>query len=327
MIRFKQISIFLAVFGVAISTALVAWYGTGRVIEAALSVGPRGFAFLLAWQCVLFLALGQAWAVQLPGIGLLLPVWGRMVRDAAGNCLPFSQVGGYVLGARTMALHGIAWPRAIASTVVDLTAEFVAQLLFAGFGLMILLLHQPHSVLAWPVAIGLGCGLLAGSIFIGMQKGAAPLLRFLAARIAGDRFGDTSLRVGAVQLELDALYRAPGRLVAGIAFHLLGWICSGVASWISYRLLGASISLISALAIEALLTAALSLAFAIPGYAGVQEAAFAALGSAYGLAPDLSLGVSILRRARDLAVGIPILLCWQAMEARRLRAESGAVGH
>jgi hypothetical protein len=34
----------------------------------------------------------------------------------------------------------------------------------------------------------------------------------------------------------------------------------------------------------------------------------------------MSLAVSLIRRARDLAIGIPILLLWQIFEARRLRA-------
>jgi hypothetical protein len=51
----------------------------------------------------------------------------------------------------------------------------------------------------------------------------------------------------------------------------------------------------------------------------VQEAGYAGLGSIFGVPPELSLGVSLVRRARDLAVGIPVLLIWQALEARRLR--------
>jgi hypothetical protein len=34
----------------------------------------------------------------------------------------------------------------------------------------------------------------------------------------------------------------------------------------------------------------------------------------------LSLGVSLVRRARDIVIGVPILLVWQFVEMRRLRA-------
>lgn len=319
----KRLSLALAVLGVAVSTLLVARYGLVDVAGAALSVGIGGFGLLLGWQAVLFLVLGAAWASLLPGVPPWVPVWGRMVRDAGGNCLPFSQIGGYVLGARAVTLHGVGWARAGASTVVDVTAEFLGQLAFASFGLVMLLRHQPDSVLAWPVGLGLGLALAGGASFIWLQSGAASVVRFLGTRIAGDRLG-ASAGLEAVRGELNGLYRRPGRLVRAALLHLAGWVCSGIGSWISYRLLGAPVTLPDALAIEALLTAALSLAFAIPGYAGVQEAAFAGLGLVYGVPPDLSLGVSILRRARDLAVGIPILLAAQLIEARRLRGAAAA---
>jgi hypothetical protein len=62
------------------------------------------------------------------------------------------------------------------------------------------------------------------------------------------------------------------------------------------------------------------MAIVVPGQAGVQEAAYAGIGALFGQPPELSLGVSLLRRARDLALGIPILLIWQSAELQRRRA-------
>jgi hypothetical protein len=102
--------------------------------------------------------------------------------------------------------------------------------------------------------------------------------------------------------------------------HLLGWLGTGVAGWITYRALGVPIDFDDALAIEALLAAMAAIAFLVPVNAGVQEAGYAGLGAIFGVPPELSLGVSLVRRARDLVVGVPILLIWQAFEMRRLRA-------
>jgi hypothetical protein len=44
------------------------------------------------------------------------------------------------------------------------------------------------------------------------------------------------------------------------------------------------------------------------------------LGALFGIAPEVALGASLIRRARDIAIGIPILLIWQIFEVRRLRA-------
>ena len=119
--------------------------------------------------------------------------------------------------------------------------------------------------------------------------------------------------------ELAAMYGHTGRMALSTAIHLLGWLCKGIGNWIAFRLLGSDIDFMEALAIEALLHALLIPAFVVPGYAGVQEAGYAGIGALFGIPPEISLGVSLLRRARDIAIGTPILLVWQLVEMRRLR--------
>ena len=75
-------------------------------------------------------------------------VWARMVRDAATEVLPFSQLGGIVFGARAAILQGVAPPLAFASTVVDVTTELLAQIAFVALGLAILSDHAPRSAFA-----------------------------------------------------------------------------------------------------------------------------------------------------------------------------------
>ena len=122
-----------------------------------------------------------------------------------------------------------------------------------------------------------------------------------------------------LQAELGLIYGHTLRLALGFFVHLLGWLGTGVAGWIAYRVIGVPIDFDDALAIEALLSAAAAMAFLVPVNAGVQEAGYAGLGAIFGVPPELSLGVSLIRRARDLAVGMPILLLWQVLEVRRLR--------
>jgi putative membrane protein len=242
------------------------------------------------------------------------------VRDSAANCLPFSQMGGFVLGARAVTLHGIAWPLATASTVVDVTAEFLAQLGFAAIGLAILLVRSPGHYLAAPLVVGLVLALAAGVAFIWLQQGAAPIFAKLGKRIAGDRFAGAQTQVDLLQTELAQLYTRPGHLALGCAIHLIGWLGTGIGGWIAFRLVGADIDLPAALAIEALLHVGLAAAFLVPGNIGVQEVFYIALGTIFGVPAELSLAVSLIRRARDLALGIPVLLVWQWVEVRRLRA-------
>jgi hypothetical protein len=59
-------------------------------------------------------------------------------------------------------------------------------------------------------------------------------------------------------------------------------------------------------------------AFLVPGAVGVQEGGFILLGNLLGISGEIALAVSLLRRARELALGIPGLIAWQLLEAGRL---------
>ena len=72
------------------------------------------------------------------------------------------------------------------------------------------------------------------------------------------------------------------------------------------------------LALEAVLDAVVAVAFVVPGALGVQEAGYVGLGGLLGIPPDLALSVSLLRRAREIIWGVPILGLWQWQEFRRL---------
>ena len=41
------------------------------------------------------------------------------------------------------------------------------------------------------------------------------------------------------------------------------------------------------------------------------------LGSLFGVDADTALALSFVKRGRDLAIGVPALLIWQAIEGRR----------
>jgi len=314
----KRISILLALAGLALSALLVAWFDAGQVLGVALSVGWRGFGVLSLWQAGLFLMLGLAWATVLPGVRPGVLVWGRMVRDAATTCLPFSPVGGFVLGARAITVRGVAWPTAAAGTVVDVTAELIGQFLFSVFGLLALVLLRPGSPLLLPAGVTLAVAGLLAAAAVRFRRAVGRGLRGLGGRLLGKWFrGQGGL--DRVRTEISRLYSDPRRLLLASMVHLLGWFSTGVGTWISLRLLGFEAAILPILALEALLDALVAATFVVPGAVGVQEAGYVGLGAAFGVPPDLALSVSLLRRARDLALGLPILLVFQWIELRRIR--------
>ena len=305
-----------------LGTLLVGWYGFDVIATVMLSVGGDGFALFCVWQLLTIVVLGVGWRVVAPLIDRrhFMPfVWGRMVRDSASSCLPFSVVGGFVLGVRAATLHGISWSVATLSMVVDLTAEFLAEIAFAIAGLLILLARSADPSLTRPIVIGLTLALVASGLVVRLQKGVVPLLVRFGRKILSDWFDHRGEHQAASEHELVVMYGHGGRMALGTAVHLVGWLCKGVGNWIAFRLLGSDIDVFGALAIEALLHALLIPAFVVPGYAGVQEAGYAAIGTLFGIPPEISLGVSLLRRARDIAIGTPVLLIWQLIEMRRLR--------
>ncbi|MBV8615971.1 MAG: flippase-like domain-containing protein [Acetobacteraceae bacterium] len=319
----KKLSVALALVGLLLATLLVGSFGFHTVTSAVGRAGWGGFALVCAWQLVIFVPLGLGWdqvararAIRRP----MLFVWGRMVRDASANCLPFSQVGGFVFGTRAVMLHGLSWPLATATTLVDITAEFLAELAFIAIGLSILLARVPRADrVAVPIEVGLGLLILGAIVFLGLQHRAAPLFARVAERIVGRRVGGARQRLAALHAEMMAIYGHAGRLFASFALHLLGWLASGFADWIAFRAIGVPIHVDAALAIEALLSGVAAAAFLVPVNAGIQEASYAGFGALFGAPPEMSLAVSLIRRARDVAVGVPILLVWQVFEVRRLR--------
>ena len=320
----KHLSYVLALLGLVGVVVLVGWFGVDNIVNAISRIGWREFSLIVGWQLVLFVILGVAWDIIMPARErrrFWVPIWGRMVRDAAANCLPFSQLGGFLFGARAVTTMGVEWHTATASTVVDVTAEFLAQIVFACAGLIILLMRVPDSKIATPIEIGLALAVLACILFIWLQKGVSTIFARLGALIAGARFDDAKERVEVFQAELGLIYGHAPRLAGGFFAHLLGWFCTGIAGWIGYHALGVPIAFDAAIAIEALLSAAAAAAFLVPINAGVQEAGYAGLGIVFGIPPELSLGVSLVRRGRDLVVGVPILLLWQLLEMRQLRTD------
>lgn len=305
-------ALLFAAAGLAGLALLFATAGLAAVAQAVAAAGWGGLALLVGWQLVLTVPLALAWRAVCPGADLRATYWARLVREAAGACLPFTAVGGMVIGARALGQRDrLGWVRAGASTAVDATLEFVAQVAFVVVGAVILLMRQPGSPLRGPLTAAI---LLAAAVAAGALATQGRVLGYLAPRIGLSRLGGDPARLGA---EVDAIAGSSARLATGAAWHFLAWFGSGVAGWLAFRLLGHPIDLAAALAIEALLSFARACAFFVPAGLGVQEAVYVGLGGIYGVGAPLALAASLLRRGRELALGVPVLLAWQAGEWRR----------
>ncbi len=309
--------------GIAVVTGLVIYFGAGDVLRALTSVKISNFALYIASQLGIVLGLGLCWRILLRSRmkgSFWLCVWGRAVRDATGEFLPFSQVGGYVIGARVMTIGGVDGADSAASTLADLTTEFLAQVVFVGIGLAILADKAPGSQLLVPVAIGLCVAVVMGVGLVLAQRGrGTAVFAGIARRIAGATGEGAAGQMERFQASLNIMYGERGRIALAAFLHLVCWFGTATASYVGFHALGVPLNFLDAICIEAMLHAILALAFFVPGRVGIQEATYTLLGGIFGIPPDIALSLSLLRRARDFVIAIPVLIVWQGIEARRLK--------
>ena len=309
----------LAAVGVALLLYILRYVGWHAVLAAAAAIGWSGFALFCLCALALFVLLGAAWQVLLPAASaprLWLLVRARLVRDAAAEVLPFSQLGGIALGVRAAILQGMAAPLAAASMIVDVTTEMLAQIAYAACGMAILATRVPHSAagsLLTACAVGLALALIAAALFIALQRRGDRITRRLATRV----LRSAGHALTGVAAALEAIYRSPARVAVSALLHLAAWIGNAAAVWLGFRLIGAHIDLAAAIAIESIVYAIRSAAVIVPNALGVQEGAYLLLGPLLGVGTETALAMSMLKRARDIAIGVPVLIAWQAAEGRR----------
>jgi glycosyltransferase 2 family protein len=310
--------------GVVAAVYLVWAIGFGAVFAAIARAGFGGLALLCLYALLVFAALALAWYFLMPPAHrrTITDFYiARLVRDSIAEISPFSPVGGMVAAARLMILKGMNSGYAAASVTADATTEAMAQVAFLAFGLGWGITRFSHiqgadSLTHWMVAVLLlavpGIALL---VFL-QRRGAA-----FAERMAGRFF--PQIREGlSFRSAIEALYDSKTRLAISAAFHLLAWIGGGVGTFIAFRLVGGNISLLNAVALEALLSTLRSLAAPVPAAIGVQEWSYALLAKLFGLPEEMGVAVSLLKRAREIVLGVPALLYWQATEGRKALAEA-----
>lgn len=319
----SRIAVLTLVVGLIGAVAVVAAYGAPSVATAIIGMGWVGFlVFCLAHAPVAAL-LGLGWRVCLPRAAAASSramISARILRDAGAELLPFSEIGGFLIGARAAMLGGLTAAEASASTLVDITTEAVAQLAFIALGLIALADVRPDAPMIRPALVALiaaAGGIAALALLLRHSRWLSRWVGAAARRWLGG-FGPVDSALGALR----EIVSRPGALAASFALHLIAWLAVALEAWLALRLIGAPISAERAVALESLLFASRSLAFFMPNALGVQEGAYALLAPLVGLSPADALALSLIKRARDLAIGAPALLVWQQAEALRvLRAK------
>ena len=101
---------------------------------------------------------------------------------------------------------------------------------------------------------------------------------------------------------------------------MLAWALGAAEIWLALYFMDIPVTIADALLLESLILAVRAAAFFVPGAVGVQEGAFVLLGAAIGLSPEVALALSLIKRVRELVIGVPALLAWQVAEGKQIFA-------
>jgi putative membrane protein len=306
--------------GGALVIGLVAWFGVHSIGREVLEAGwviPLTSA-LLAFQ--LFLS-AAAWrivmGVERPRLGRYVRI--RWIREAVNSLLPVAQLGGNLVGIRMLMQRGLPGPLAGAGTTLDLTIETATQLLFvlAGFAVLAVI-DADRSWAPWVEwALGTMALGLVGFV-IAQRAGLLRIIEWLAIRLAQFFPGLSLDAVNGLHSELMRLHRDRSAVFRATALHFVTWMLGAGETWLALTAMGRPTSLAEAFVIESLGAAARSAGFVVPGALGVQEAGFIVVCDLFGIPPDAAIALSMLKRARELVVGVPGLIAWQWSEGKRL---------
>jgi putative membrane protein len=305
--------------GFATLTALVAWQGLDTLAQ---TLAVAGFAVL--WLPVYFaaaLALATAsWCWLFPrGTSPRAgdAVYVTWVGLAVNWLLPVAQLGGEVVRVRLAARRGTDLVEATASVIGDKTLQVASQVVFTLVGAGVL--WRADSGLVLVAVSGAALFALATLGFYRAQRaGLFETLRRLLARVLGaaSQAQVTEAAVGADHA-VHAMYGRRGRLIASAFARAAFRLVLVGETWLALHLLGRPVSLLDAFVLESLGQAVRAAAFLVPAGIGAQEGGFLLLGLALGLPAEVGLSLSLVKRVRELGVGLPGLVAWQIEEGSR----------
>ena len=327
------------VLGLALGAWLVATNDMTKIGDAFAKIGWLGLAGIVAVRISTNLLCGIGWGClleQLAPVAMRVYLKLRFVREGINNLLPVASVGGDLMGGRLLTFWGATGALAAASILVDMLIQVGTQVLFALVGVLLLMQVEGEAAAAMAnrmlFALAIAAALLAGFFAVQRLGTARFVERLLADAVRRFAGGDTKrsrdANRGGIQDALDALW-APARfwrLAASIVLHFAAWALAAAEIWIALACIGVEISLTEVIVLESLAQAIKSAAFPVPSGLGVQEGGFVLVGALVWVDPDTAIALSLAKRVPDVVLGLPALVYWQRLEARRVVAVQAQAG-
>jgi putative membrane protein len=315
-----------AIGGLALLTALVVLQGWDGILAA---FRHAGWALLLLVPARLVTLALDTWAWRLlldpfdpaRAAGPLFLVWVASVREAVNRLLPVAGVGGEVVGVR-LARRRIPNTSALAaSVIVEVLMTIAVLYLFCGIGVVLMARLAAGLGQVWIVGASLLLSLPLPALMWWLLRHGAPFQRLeqWALRLLGPQ-NAIALHLDGKRLDADIrrLFGERGRILRAMGLSLLSYLLGTFETWYALTLLGHPVSVQAAVAIEALAQSTRHASFLVPAGLGVQEAAVILFGHLAGVGGDVALSLALVKRMREILIGIPALLSWQWCETRQV---------
>ena len=312
----------LALAGALLLTFLLVRHGVGDV-ASAVSAARWGVLAVVIFHLVPLFGDTLSWWVLFPDkFRLPLPVVFRMrwIGESVSNLVPTSAVGGEIVRTRVAALNGAPLGIAAATVLGDVTLGICVQTVFTLTGIGLLILATGKTNILGPALAGVPLAMLAVGGFYSVQRiGIFKILSGLVGRFAKDPSWQSVLAKGSgIDEAIREVYSRKKAVAACCVFTMGSWLCSSVEVWIALQAVGVHAGFDKAIILESICQGVRAAMFFIPGGLGVQEGGYMVVGGLLGIPADMALAISLIRRARELAVGVPGLLAWQFSEGHRL---------
>lgn len=309
--------------GLALAIWLLVREGAADIALALAGAG-WGVAAVAAFHVLPLAADGMGWRALVPADSRPSPamaLWNRWVGESVNGLLPVAQLGGEVARVRVAVLGGMSGGLATATVIADLTLGTFSQVVFSIAGLALLLSYgAPGMGAVWLIgAMAVIAAGVAGFVLV-QRRGLFTTLVAVGRRLVPAN-GALARWDGAASLDgaLRAAYR-PGPALAAFVWRSVGWLLGTGEIWLALHFLGHPVTVLDAMMMESLVQAVRSAGFLVPAGLGLQEGAFLLLGGVVGAGPDVALAAALIRRAREIGLGVPGLIAWHVVEGRRLLA-------
>jgi len=323
----KRLAYLGALGGLLLLTALVVLQGWPAILAAFAHAGWP-LLWVVPARLLTLLLDTRAWRQLLdpfdPGraAGPLFLLWVGSVREAVNRLLPVAGIGGEVVGVRLARLRIPDGTALAASVIVEVLLTIAVVYLFCGLGVVLMARLAAGAGQVWIVATALLLSLPLPLLAWWLLRHGTPFrtLEAWALRLLGPR-NSVALHLDGARLDacVQQLFRERARLARAAGLVLLSYLLGTFETWYALRLLGHPVDLPTALAIEALTQATRHASFLVPAGLGVQEAAVLLFGHLAGVGGDVALSLALVKRMRELLLGVPALLSWQWLEFKASR--------